>query len=122
MKTTKYLLLFFIFISLVPTVYAEEVEVNLSNVPQQLSQKLGIPLFASQLLCSGMVVFLPILTIAILARGRYRHSWIAELFVGFMFMAFAIALQWCPYWLLIILAMLISLMFARQMRELITGR
>jgi len=96
-------------------------QINLSDVPEQLAEKLGIPLFAGQILASAIVMFIPLLCISLLARGKYRHAWIAEMFVGFMFLAFVVAIQWCPYWLLIILAMLVSLMFAGQMRDLITG-
>jgi len=96
-------------------------EINFSNIPTQLSEQLGIPIFAGQILASSILMFIPLLCISLLARGRHKHAWVAEMFTGFMFLSFSVALGWCPYWLLIILTLLVALMFAGQMRDLITG-
>jgi len=114
--------LFFFLLSMLISPTRAETEINMQSIPNQLAEKLGIPLFAGQILASGIVIFIPLLSIAIIARGKYHHAWIAELFVGLMFLSFTVAIGWCPYWLLIILSMLIALMFAGQMRDLITGR
>lgn len=103
-----------------PTIPVNAGEVNITEIPQALSDKMGIPLFAGQLLCSGILLFLFLLPLAVLTRKR-GASWLAELIVGFVIMGVCIALQWLPYWFLIILSVLIALMFAGKMRGWITG-
>jgi len=114
-------LFFFILLTLISPVHAEN-EIEFSKIPEQLAEKLSIPLFGAQILASGIIVFIPLMSISLIARGKYQHAWIAEMFVGFMFLAFVVSIGWCPYWLLILLTMLIAIMYAGTMRDLITGR
>lgn len=99
--------------------YTTQVEV--SSIPLYLSEKLGIPLFAGQLLCSGFLVFVPLLSFALISRRR-SNSWIAELAISLIFMSVSIALQWLPVWLLFVFCFILALMFAGNMRDWLTGR
>jgi len=114
---TKFLLtsLILLLIFVIP-VYASE-DVNLSDLPQQLSEKLTIPLFAAQLLTTAIFLTLFLFPAFILTKNILAH-----IMIGFIIMGFCIAMEWLPYWFLIIIAMIVALMFSGKMRDWITGR
>lgn len=111
--------LFFIVLTFVNPVNAES-DVDFANIPQNLADKLNIPLFASQILASGIILLMFLLPLTIIARGK-RAGYIPELATTLVILGFCIAIEWLPYWFLLILAMLVALMFSGKMRDLITG-
>jgi len=94
-----------------------EADIDFSAIPQNLADKMGIPLFAGQLLCSTIILLIFILPTALIARKK-NASPIAELVLGLCAMSVCLALGWLPYWLLLILSFLIALMYADK----ITGK
>jgi len=104
------------FLSSMSTVKAEA-DIDFSAIPQNLADKMGIPLFAGELLCSTILLLIFVLPTALIARKK-NASPIAELCLGLCSMGVCLALGWLPYWILLILAFLISLMYADK----ITGK
>jgi len=81
---------------------------------------MGIPLFAGQLLCSTIILLIFVLPTALIARKK-NASPIAELVLGLCVMGVCLALGWLPYWILLILAFLIALMYADKITGKFTG-
>jgi len=71
---------------------------------------MGIPLFAGQLLCSTIILLIFVLPTALIARKK-GGSPIAELMLGLCSMGVCLALGWMPYWILLVLVLLIALMY-----------
>jgi len=97
-----------------------EADVDISAIPQNLADKMGIPLFATQLLCSGILLLIFVLPTALIGRKK-SGSPIAELFVGFITLSVCIALGWLPVWLFLMLCLLVGVMFAGKMRDFLSG-
>lgn len=108
------------FLASLPLAYAvdEDSQVNLLDVPSRVSEALGIPLFASQILCSSVVFVMFVLPVAFLSKKGY----LPPLIVSFLVLGTTVAIGWLPYWFLLILAMIVALMFAGTMRDWITGK
>jgi len=111
-------LLFLCLITLISPVYASEGEnPNIMEFPQKLSEAIGIPIFASQILLSSIILLMGLLPCAI-----WGKSHLPALIVGFCLMGFLIAVGWMPYWFLLMITLIVALMFAGKVREFITGK
>lgn len=110
--------LFFLFIlSLIYPVYASEGEnVNIMQLPEKLSEALGIPVFASQLLLCSIFLFMFLLPLAIWGKTS-----LPVIIVGFSVMGTLIALGWLPYWFLLIISLIVALIYAKEIKNLLTG-
>jgi len=119
MRTVILILIIGILASL-PLAYAvdEDSQVNLLDVPLKVSEALGIPLFASQILCSAVVFVIFVLPVAFLSKKGY----LPPLIVSFLVLGTTVAIGWLPYWFLLIISMIVALMFAGNMRDWITGK
>ena len=106
-------LLFFIFLSLsiYPVNAQQDPDVNVLNIPQQLSQHLGISVFASQIILSAAVL----LAIA-LPLGIAKVKGILNLVVLFVFMSVLVTIGWLPYWLMILVSLLVAVLYAKAFR------
>jgi len=96
-------------------------DIDFSVIPQNLADKMGIPLFAGQLLCSTIILLIFVLPTALIARKK-NASPIAELMLGLCIMGFCLALGWLPYWILLILVMLVAFMYADKIAGKISNR
>lgn len=118
-------LLFVLFLALslfVNIAYAEDdFSFDLTAVPTQLAARLNITIFAAGLLCSGILILIPVLAITILTRSK-KSSWIPELAVTLIFMGFCVAISWLPIFFIICIPLIIALMFAGKARDWITGK
>lgn len=113
-------LLFLCLFSLVVPCYAEaddDKTLDIMQVPERLSNALGIPLIASQLFVSGIFLVMFLLPCAIWSKDNV----IPSLIVGFVVLGFLIVIDWIPYWIMLIVAMIVALMYAGKMRDFITG-
>lgn len=113
-KTRLFLLAPLFLVFSIPSVYAEDVD--LSQIPNNLAEKTGIPLFAGQLLCSAIILFMFLLPLTILTRKR-GSSWLAELIVGFIILGVCIALGWLPYWIMLVICLIVAGMYASKMKN-----
>jgi len=114
---TNFILFWLIYFALllIYPVHATE-EVDLADFPKQLSKKLNIPLFAAQLLTSGLFLALFLFPVFILTKNILAH-----LMIGFIIMGFCIAMGWLPYWFFLIIIMIVALMYSGKMRDWISG-
>lgn len=105
-------------LSLVSSVYAADGDINLANVPQAIADRLGISLFAGQILSGFLLMFFPLILVATLTRGK---NTMLLVIVGVSTMTLGVALTWLPIWTLLITALLVALMFASSMRSWLSG-
>lgn len=110
-------LLFLCLISSIPSVYAAEGEgVNFMEFPQYLSDAIGIPVFASQMLISTVFIFAFLLPCAIWGKTS-----LPAIIVGFSIMGFLIAVSWLPYWFLLLISLIVALIYAKEIKGLVVG-
>jgi len=95
--------------------------VDISQFPQTLSDALGIPLIAGQMLASMLFLCLFLFPTMLLTNKR-SNQFVAIIFVGLGCLGVTVALTWLPYWFFLIICMIVALMFAGTMRDLITGK
>lgn len=121
-KSLTLLLVLFFFVVVTPIVYANDEDVvNLSEFPDQLATALSIPLFAAQILASSIVLALFLLPTVFACSQFNKDVAIPSVFVGFLSLSFCIAVEWLPYWILIIVSILVALMFGNSIKGLISG-
>jgi hypothetical protein len=94
-------------------------EINLTNFPTYLADQLSISVFAGGILAGIIFMMLVLFPCLLLTRGK---NLILLIIVGISSMCFNVAVGYFPVWTLIIVALIIALMFAGEMRTLITGR
>jgi len=92
-------------------------EVNLFDLPSRLAEMLNIPLFAGQILATGIVMLVFLLPVLYLTRGK---SVVATLFSGFIALCLCIAIGWLPVWILLVLVLLIAAMWSGKIKEWVT--
>jgi len=92
-------------------------DVNLLDLPQQLASRLGIPLFAGQVLAAIIMLMFCLLPILYLTRGK---SAIAVIFGGFLALALCTALGWLSSWVILVIALVIAAMWSGKIKEWIT--
>lgn len=102
--------------------------VSLSNLPAQLAIALGfdstsaIGLFAGQV-CATLIFTCFFLFPTLFLSSKFkRDALLPSVVVGFMGLIFGVIAFALPYWILLIMAMLIGLMFAGGMRDWITSK
>jgi uncharacterized membrane protein (DUF106 family) len=106
----------------IPLVHAEESEeVDLSQVPNKLAEMLNIPLFAGQLLASLVFMSLFLLPTVFACSKFEKDVFYPTAFVGFMTLGVCIAIGWLPFWILLILCMLVAFMFSGKIKGWISG-
>lgn len=122
-KTIATLIFLAVFSSLVSLTYAQEPDVNLLDLPQQVADYFGISEFAAKYLISGTgLLFVTIVVGFIMKKSANQAIFTAILVVNFVMMAFFVALGWIDYWVFLILCLLVALMLAGTVRDLITGK
>lgn len=113
-KALLYLPLFFLVLTLIIPVYAEdEPDVNIVNLPAQLADAWGISTFAAGLFMSTIVFFAFLLPLII-----WRKTGLITLVVGFSIMGFCIAIGWLPFWITILVGLLIIAMYGSQIKKM----
>lgn len=100
-----------------------EPDINLSELPHKLSDALGLPstddYLAGKILATCIFELLFLLPVAFFTKGKNAF---ALLIVGLSVIGFSCATGWFPAWILLIICLIVALMFAGEMRVLITGR
>lgn len=94
---------------------------NLTAFPERVAEHMQISLFASQLLCTGIVLLLGIIPTTIIARSK-KSSWIPEIAVTVILLGFSVGIGWLNVFFIVAICFLIALMFASGMRKWVTGR
>ena len=94
--------------------------INFADIPNLVAEKLNISIFASGILCSGIVLLVGTLPVIIMIRGKnvILFTLIAQLIA----MGFCVSIQWLPYYFLLLYSVLVALLFSGKIRDLIIGR
>jgi len=110
------LMLSLVSLSMIMPIKAEDDEnIDLSDLPAQFSEKMGIDLFAAQLLTSGIVLCIFLFPTLLLTGCR---NWVAPLFVGLTVLGFCVAMGWLPVFILLLLVLLSALMLGDRIKAL----
>lgn len=110
-----------------PSAYAvaDDQEVDMTSLPQMLSEALGLPdtadYFAGKLLTTAIMLSLFMVPTLFACNKFRREPLLPSIFVGMLVFGFCIAMGWLDYWFLLIIALVVALMFAGKMRDLISG-
>jgi len=95
------------------------------DLPKQLTERLGLPdsgdYFAGKILASCILLALFLLPTLFACSKFGKDALIASLVVGFSVLGFCIALGWLPYWILLIICLIVAFMFSGQIRSWISG-
>jgi hypothetical protein len=111
-------LFLFLTLNLINEVYATDAaSVDLTHLPDQVANALGIPVFAAGILCFIIMTFALMLPAMIWGK----KGSMASLFIGLGVLGFGIAVAWLPFWFLLIIILIIAVMFAEDVRNMITG-
>jgi len=101
-------------------------EVDLTSLPQMLTEALGLPdtadYFAGKLLTTALMLSLFMIPTLFACNKFRREPLLPSIFVGMLVFGFCIAMDWLDYWFLLIICLVVALMFAGKMREWIGGR
>lgn len=105
---------------LVRAVHAQENEttdssqdVNLFDLPRNMANALGIPLYAGQLLTCALFTFWLIFPTAIYAKKNLEYIFILE---GFLLLGFFIAVSWIEYWYMLVYVLVVAGLWAGKMK------
>jgi len=118
-------LLFMLFYFPFAYAVAEEEQVDLSALPKQLSEALGLPTdndyFVGKILTSAIILSLFLIP-TLFACTRFRKDVvIPSLFVGVTVLCFCVAMGWLPVFIIIILVLVIGGLMAGRLKEIFTG-
>lgn len=97
---------------------------NLTDWDTNMSQALGYDDsgFVGGMILSGIFTMLLVLPIAMISRSKYKNSTIyPELAVTILSLVICVGIGWLHYWILLVTALLIALLFAYSMKGLIGG-
>ena len=93
--------------------------IEFADFGNQLGIQLGIGPFAGGLLMS--LIFMSIFLFPTLMLCR-KNPVLPALMVGFGAMSFCVAVQWLSYWVLLMMALLVALLFSGSVRDWISGK
>ena len=95
------------------SVYAIEDDdvVDISKLPNKLAEALNAPLFAGQILASAIPFCLICFPTFLLTKNSIAH--ISAIILS---LSLTIALGWTPYWILLILGLIVAYLYANQMK------
>jgi hypothetical protein len=74
-------------------------DISILDIPLRLGEAIGISTFAAGILCSVIVLLIPILFIIILTRGK---GMLAAAIIGIPLMGFCVVIGWFPIFLMIL--------------------
>lgn len=107
-------LFFLISTILVSPVFAEdEPDINIMNLPEQLASAWGITEFAAGLFMSTLLCLAFLFPIAMWKRTSF-----APLIIGLGTMSFCIAIGWLPYWIILLVSLMIAAMYASKIKRM----
>lgn len=117
-KIMLILLMVFLGFTLIHVVYGADYDFDLPSVPQQLANRMGMSLFAGQILMSVITISLFTLPVLFLTKGK---NIMVSLVIGILAMGFCVAIGWLGVWILLVVILFIGLLFASKAREWLTG-
>lgn len=130
-KNTPYLtgvILIFITVCLAVSFYTVPVgratsSYNLTDLDEAVAEAFEIDEFSAGLLISAVILAFPTIMVGFaLYKSRSNAVVYGVVIVDFVTMGFLVALGWLPYWIFLIVCLLIAVLMANQFRDLITGK
>jgi hypothetical protein len=107
-------------LALTPLAYATDGEgINLSTFPQALADYFGVSLLAGQILATSIFLALFIFPLLVFTKGK---NIILTVIVSFLVMGTCLAFGWLPYWIFILTAVTVGLLFGGSVRDMISGK
>ena len=91
---------------------------GLESVPTWFSDAMGITLASAQVILSVAVIFMVLLPVMYLSKGK---SNIMLIFMFFLTESFLVGIGWLPFWLLVATVTLMALAVASLGRNVVTG-
>jgi len=91
---------------------------DFSKIPEDLADALGISLLAGQLLMSAIILFMFLLPMAIWSD----KDTLASVIVGLVLLAFLTAVQWLPYWIMLVISLVIAGVYGYKFSKWYSGR
>ena len=85
--------------------------VDISKLPNKLAEALNMPLFAGQILASAIPFCLICFPTFLLTKNSIAH--ISSII---LMLSLTVAFGWMPYWILLLLALIIAFMYANQLK------
>jgi len=85
--------------------------VDISKLPNKLAEALNAPLFAGQLLASAIPFCIICFPAFLLTKNTIAH--ISAIVIS---LSFALAMGWLPYWILLLLSLLIAFLYANEIK------
>lgn len=106
--------LIFLLAFTVSCVYAEEEpDVDIMGLPGQLAARLGVSVFVAEIILSSLALISVGLTLSVLkAKG------LLILIVTFPVMGILIAVGWLPWWIFLLLTLLVCFMYADKLKDM----
>jgi len=85
--------------------------VDISKLPNKLAEALNMPLFAGQILASAIPFCLICFPTFLLTKNSIAH--ISSII---LMLSLTVAFGWMPYWILLLLALIIAFIYANQIK------
>jgi hypothetical protein len=106
---------------IVGAVYADVSIPDLTQIPQQLAEKTGLPVFACGLIVSAVCILISVVVIGMFA-GKLNHAWIIETGVCFFLSGAFIAIGWIPVWIIGVICLIVAFAVVEKFSKTILGR
>ncbi len=104
-----------------PIAYAEA-DYNFSDLPEAVADTLGIDEFSAGILVSAVVLtFITAIVGFTLMKAEGNTALYGIIICDFVGMGFLVGLGFLPYWIFLIVCLLVAVLFANTLRSLITG-
>jgi len=89
----------------------EDDVVDISQLPAKLAEALNMPLFAGQILASAIPFGLLCFPTFLLTKNSIAH-----ISAIILCLSLTVAFGWLPYWILLLLALIIAFIYANQLK------
>lgn len=106
--------LLFLF-TVIPLCYAGDDDIDLAGMKTHLAEKFHIDEFSAGLLLTAFVYMMFILPIVV-----YSRKMLPSLTIGLLILGFCVAIGWTPYFILILLILLIGGLWTKEIKEALT--
>lgn len=87
--------------------------IDITEIPAALSEALGIGEFAAGLLLSAVILLMFLMPMLILKRSK---GFMSEMMVGIIIVCFCIGVQWLPYWIALVIVLLLAVMLSDKLK------
>lgn len=98
---------FFLSLSLISPVHGGS-PIPFPDLPDALADQTGISVFACQILFTVIIELMFLLPLNATKRGS---AFLPNIILGLGTMTFCVAIGWCPYWILLLVCLIIAVFF-----------